>query len=225
MPLRSLVTGGTRGIGRAICDDLAEAGHEVIAIARSAPADFPYPVFLADLANERSTAAALEAILADGPVDNLINNAGHSSIVSLADLDWADVHKTFEINMRATLQCAQACIPGMVEKGRGRVVNLASRALLGRPRVAAYAAAKAGVVGMTTSLALEFATNGVTVNCVAPGATNTEMFNRNNPPGGERYQRVMLAIPMAVAYFLSDAAAYVTGQVLYVCGGWSFATI
>lgn len=236
MKRRALVTGATRGIGRAICDRLARDGDEVVGVARSPDPAFPFELRLADLADQDSAAEVLAGILADGPIDHLVNNAGLSTVSSLEDVDLNLARKLWEVNLRATLQCAQACVPGMLEKGRGRIVNISSRALLGRPRVSVYASSKSALNGLTTALALEFATRGITVNAVAPGAVGTEMLLGNNPPGSERQQALFGAIPMrrfgepseiagAVAYFLSDDAAYTTGQTLYVDGGWSFATI
>jgi NAD(P)-dependent dehydrogenase (short-subunit alcohol dehydrogenase family) len=236
MKHRTLVTGATRGIGRAICERLAQAGDEVVGLARSPDPGFPFELHLADLADQVSTAEALNAVLAGGVVDHLVNNAGLSNVASLEDVDLDLARKLWEVNIRAMIQCAQACTPGMLEKGRGRIVNISSRALLGRPRISIYASAKSAVNGLTTSWALEFATRGITVNAVAPGAVGTEMLLGNNPPGSDRHRALTGAIPMgrfgepaeiagAVAYFLSDEASYTTGQTLYVDGGWSFATI
>jgi NAD(P)-dependent dehydrogenase (short-subunit alcohol dehydrogenase family) len=236
MSRRALVTGATRGIGRAICERLARDGDHVVGVARSPDPDFPFELHLADLSDEAATAETLRKVLEGGAIDHLVNNAGASIIQALEDVDLGGARKMWEINIRATLQCAKACTPGMLEKGRGRIVNISSRALTGRPKVSVYASSKSGLIGLTGSLALEFATRGITVNSVAPGAVGTEMLLRNNPPGSERGAALIGAIPMgrlgepseiagAVAYFLSDDAAYTTGQTLYVDGGWSFATI
>jgi NAD(P)-dependent dehydrogenase (short-subunit alcohol dehydrogenase family) len=123
----------------------------------------------------------------------------------------------------------------MAARGRGRIVNIGSKAQQGRAGVSAYAAAKAGLQAMTVSWALELARQGVTVNLVAPGAIETQMFKRNNPAGSLRRAATEAAVPMgrlgrpedvaaAVAFFLCDQANYITGQTLYVCGGWSVAS-
>ena len=120
----------------------------------------------------------------------------------------------------------------MRAKGGGRIVNIASRAILGRVQRTGYAAAKLGIVGFTRVWAAELAAAHVTVNTVSPGPIETEMFQTNVPPGSPEYQRVIGGIPMgrmgrpeevaaAIAYFLSDDASFVTGQTLFVCGGGS----
>jgi 3-oxoacyl-[acyl-carrier protein] reductase len=232
---RTLVTGATRGIGRAICDRLLAAGCDVVGLARTRDPAFPAPLFVADLADEASTAAGIEAVLAAGPVDNLVNNAGISSMQRVADLDIEEMRRVLEVNLRAPAQLARSLLPAMAARGYGRVVNITSRAQMGRAGLSAYAASKAGLDAMTRVWALEHAECGVTVNAVAPGVTDTPMFSASSPPGSERERSVMTAIPMhragapgevaaAVAYFLSEAAGYTTGQTLHVCGGWSIAT-
>lgn len=231
----TLVTGATRGIGRAIAERLAGDGHHVIGIARMADPSFPGALHIADLASAEETAGALDAIRAGEPVDNLVNNAGFSKVMPLESLDIGEFREMLEVNLRAAAQIAQALVPAMAGRGRGRIVNIGSKAGQGRANISAYAAAKAGLEAMTVSWALEYARHGVTANLVAPGAIETEMFARNNPPGSPRRIATEAAVPMgrlgrpddvaaAVAFFLSDQAAYITGQTLYVCGGWSVAS-
>lgn len=232
---RTLVTGATRGIGRAICERLLNAGGDVVGLARRPDPTFPAPLITADLGDEASTSDAIDALLAMGTVDNLVNNAGISEIQPLADLDLDGMRRLYEVNMRAPAQLARALVPPMADRGYGRVVNLSSRAQMGRWGLTAYASSKAGLDAMTRCWALEYAAQGVTINSVAPGATDTEMFAASNAPGSERLLSVMASIPMhrpgapdeiaaAVAYFLSEAASYTTGQTLFVCGGWSIAS-
>jgi NAD(P)-dependent dehydrogenase (short-subunit alcohol dehydrogenase family) len=138
----------------------------------------------------------------------------------------------FNLNISATVDVTQAVLPGMQAARFGRIVNISSRSLLGRLGGSMYAAAKAGLVGLTRSWALELAANGITVNCVAPGPVATEMFEQNNPPHLPRSKAMLASIPMArigkpeeiaaaVAYFLSTEASFTTGQTMYVCGGAS----
>ena len=136
------------------------------------------------------------------------------------------------LNFRAVLQCTQAVLPAMRAARFGRIVNLGSRALLGREGRIAYGGSKAAVLSMTRSLALEVAKDGITANCIAPGPVETEMFAQNHPHGSAERARITGAVPMgrvgttkevaaACAYFLSEDAGFTTGQVLYVCGGLS----
>lgn len=233
---RTLVTGATRGLGRAICDYLAKSGHEIIGVARSPDPSFEHRLYLADLADENSTARMLKEVLEHHQVDNLVNNAGYSSLLTIEELTVAELRLTYEVNVRAPFQCAQACISPMVARGRGRVVNISSKASTGRPKTTAYSGSKAALESMTVCWALEVAEKGVTVNAIAPGFILTEMHKRNNPPGSERQRMVLAAVPMKrvaqpseiasfVAYLLSDDAGYVTGQTFFADGGWSKATV
>jgi NAD(P)-dependent dehydrogenase (short-subunit alcohol dehydrogenase family) len=128
----TLVTGATRGIGRAIAERLAADGHRVLGIARCADPSFPGSLFLADLASADSTAVALEAISAGGQVDNLVNNAGFSKLTPLETLTIEDMRETLEVNVRAAAQIARAFAPAMAARGRGRIVNIGSKAQQGR---------------------------------------------------------------------------------------------
>lgn len=236
MTPRTLVTGATRGLGLAICTRLADQGHDIVGIARRPDPAFPHPLHIVDIRDESALALALDLILEDGPVNHLVNNAGASAIEPLETLSFQTLRDLLEVNLRAAAQCAKICVSGMQALGSGRIVNIGSRAQRGRPGVSAYAAAKAGLEAMTVCWALEYAERRITSNLVAPGAIETEMFSRNNPPGTQRRRSLLEAIPMkrfghpnevaaAVAFLLSDDAAYITGQTLFVCGGWSVATI
>lgn len=232
----TLITGATRGIGRAISDRLARAGHHVFGIARSADPDFPGRLFLADVGDSGALAGVLAEITERVTIDNLVSNAGFNQLQPLLNVRLEDFQRILDINLRATLQCAQACVPAMIRKGRGRIVALASRALLGRPRASSYAAAKAGVVAMSRCWALELARHNITVNVVAPGPIDTEMFRRNNRPDSAQTKVIVDSIPArrmgrpeevaaAVAYFLSNEASFTTGQTLFVCGGLSIGAV
>ncbi|GGG41782.1 short-chain dehydrogenase [Caldovatus sediminis] len=228
----TLVTGATRGIGRAIVGRLLARGEAVIGVARNADPSFPAPLFTADLADAAATAAMLAALTARHRVTRLVNNAGLSEIQPLGEVALDAFDRVVAVNARAALQCAQAVLPAMEAAGAGRIVNIASRSLLGRPGATSYAGAKAALVGFTRTWALELAARNITVNCVAPGPVETAMFRRDNPPDAPHTRALLAAVPMgrmgrpeevaaAVDYFLSDDAAFTTGQTLFVCGGAS----
>ncbi|MEJ7686988.1 MAG: SDR family oxidoreductase [Variovorax sp.] len=238
----TLVTGATRGIGRAIVDRLLASGEPVVGVARNHDPEFPAPLVCVDLADSKATAAALAEAAQRWPIGRLINNAGFNRLQALGTISGEAFEQILGLNCRAAIDCTQALLP-TIKAARnvhgqpaGRIVNISSRSLLGRVDGSVYSAAKAALVGFTRSWALELAREGVTVNCVAPGPVATEMFDHNNPPGDPRRARMLDAVPMqrlgqpdeiaaAVAYFLSDAAGFTTGQTLFVCGGSSISQI
>ncbi|MHC0054595.1 SDR family oxidoreductase [Actibacterium sp. D379-3] len=230
-----LVTGATRGIGRAITDDLLAAGHRVVGIARRDDPAYPAPLFHADLSDEGNTARVIRRILTEFPIGGLVNNAGSSTREACTDFSADLFRRTFDLNVRAAAQCVSLCLPTMIARGHGRIVSISSKAITGRQGFATYAGAKAALAAMTKCWALELADHGITANTVAPGAIETEMLSANNPPGSAPRRTLEAAVPMgrtgtpaevaaAVGYFLSPGAAYTTGQTLLVCGGWSFAS-
>jgi 3-oxoacyl-[acyl-carrier protein] reductase len=229
----TLITGASKGIGLATSQRIAQEGGTVIGIARSAvDIHFPGPFFTADLSSESETAEVLAQITAQFEVDHLVNNAGKTTSSLLTETTGQEFAELIQINMRAPMQCLQACLPSMVRKGRGRVVNISSRAALGMVKRTSYAGAKSGLIGMTRTWALELGAQGITVNAVAPGPVATELYLKNNPMSPEKREEFAARIPLkrvgtpgeiagAITYFLSDDASFVTGQVLYVCGGLS----
>jgi 3-oxoacyl-[acyl-carrier protein] reductase len=229
----TLVTGASRGIGRAIAERLAREGHELINLSRSLPGkDFPGVSYSVDLSDVKALAKVLEKLCAEHSVDNLVNNAAPGERAVLEKIAMAELDRMVDTNLRATILLAQAIVPGMRTKGRGRIVNIGSRAALGLAGLSVYGAIKGALVSATRSWALELARDGITVNAVAPGPIATAMFDKNFPPDSPRRNTILASIPVgrigapadvaaAVAFLLSDDASFITGQTLNVCGGLS----
>jgi 3-oxoacyl-[acyl-carrier protein] reductase len=237
----ALVTGASRGIGRAIALELARGGATVAVGARDAgrvaavvseigAAGGSARGLALDVADPDSTKAAFEELLeAAGRIDILVNNAGitrDNLMLRMKPEEWDAVLAT---NLTGLFRLTQLALKPMLKQRSGRVINLTSVVgLTGNAGQANYAASKAGVIGFTRSVAREVATRGITVNAVAPGFIETDMTAAMNDKAREA---VLGAIPMgrvgtpedvaaAVAYLASDAAGYVTGQVLSVDGGF-----
>jgi 3-oxoacyl-[acyl-carrier protein] reductase len=232
----ALVTGASGGIGDAIARQLHAQGATVVLAGRrrdalTALADAlgeRTRVALAELAEPRAAQQLLVAADADGGVDMLINNAGltrDNLALRMKDEDWQTV---LDVNLSAGFRLIRAALRGMMRRRWGRIVNITSIvALTGNPGQANYAAAKAGMIGMTKSLAAEVASRGITVNCVAPGFIQTSMTDALSE---EQRARLLERVPLgrlgsgadvaaAVGYLVSEEAAYVTGQTLHVNGG------
>lgn len=221
---RVLVTGGAAGIGAATAARCREDGYEVVVIDRVGDG------IIADLADPAATAAALEAALEDGPITRLVNNVGTVRPAPVERQTLEDLDAVVSLNLRCSLQCLQALLPGMKAAGFGRVVNIASRAALGKEDRSVYAATKAGLMGMAKVWALELGRFGITANCIGPGPIRTELFDRVNPEGDPRTQAIIDGVPVrrlgmpadiahAASYLLDARSGFVTGQTLYVCGG------
>jgi len=228
----TLVTGGSSGIGRAICEALLAQGRSVVNLDYKAP-DWGHDRLVsrqADLTRQDEIASAAGRIAAQYAVSAIVNNAGATRPGTIDSATMADLDDVVGLHLRAPILLVQACLPALRASGRGRIVNIASRAALGKPERIVYSATKAGLIGLTRTLAQELGGDGVTVNAVAPGPIATELFRNSNPEGAPQTRRIIdsivvkrLGTPEDVAraalFFLAPENGFVTGQVLYVCGG------
>ncbi|CAN5208289.1 glucose 1-dehydrogenase [soil metagenome] len=239
----AIVTGAGRGIGLAIAVRLHALGASVMladldqgeldGAISAIPGDAERLAgFAGDLSHEATAQALIDRTQeAFGDLAILVNNAGGGVIMPFLEHTPETLHQTIDRNLWTTLWCCRSALPPMLKAGHGRIINIGADSVRnGLWEHAAYNAAKGGVHGLTTGLAREFATKGVTVNTVAPPATATEALVEYKARAPEPFEKIMSVIPMGraaemsevasmVAYLAGDDAAFVTGQVISVNGG------
>ena len=237
----AVVTGGSRGIGRAICIELAKQGANIVvnfsgseakakAVVEEIEALGPKAIAVqADVADSASVDGLMkQALEAFGSIDILVNNAGitrDNLLMRMKEQEWDDVIDT---NLKGVFLCTKAVTRQMMKQRAGRIINISSIVgVAGNPGQANYVAAKAGVIGLTKTTALELASRNILVNAIAPGFITTEMTDALPEALKESMlKQIPLAklgqpedIAKAVAFFASDSASYITGQTLHIDGG------
>ncbi|WHZ10953.1 MAG: Oxidoreductase, short-chain dehydrogenase/reductase family [Burkholderiaceae bacterium] len=237
-PGTAVVTGGSAGIGKAICADLLRRGYQVVSLARRASdiADPKMHNILVDLTDRAATADAARDVARRFEVTTVVHNAGVIRAALLPDVKLADLDALLDLHLGCAIQLVQAALPTMRAQHFGRVVLLSSRAALGLATRTSYSATKAGMLGMARTWALELARDGITVNVVAPGPIRTDMFYDVVEQGSDRERALAASIPVGrlgeaddvarcVSFLADPDNGFVTGQVLYVCGGTSIGSL
>jgi 3-oxoacyl-[acyl-carrier protein] reductase/2-[hydroxy(phenyl)methyl]-succinyl-CoA dehydrogenase BbsD subunit len=237
----ALITGSASGIGKQTARRMAEAGATVVIndiapeIVEKTVAEFKSDGLsaigkVADISKKAAVDQMIQEMANElGGIDILVNNAGMERAGALRKLTEADWDITINVNLKGAFLCSQAAHNFMVDKKHGRIINIASRAWLGGAGQAPYSSAKAGMVGLTRTLALELGAKGITANCIAPGLIETPLWyelpekNRNFLMSKQPTGRLghVDDIANAVMFLASDEASFITGQVLYICGGRS----
>ncbi len=237
----ALVTGGSRGLGKAIAQALAAAGASVAVnyqsgqqaadavVSEIAAAGGKAVAVAGDVGDPAAIDALFDATQRQlGPIDILVNNAGIARDGLLLRMSVDDWDRVLDVDLRGAFLCTKAALRGMIRRRWGRIINVSSVVgLMGNAGQANYAAAKAGLLGLTRASAREVASRGITVNAIAPGFVETDMTATLNTA---QRDAVLRAVPLerfatpaevapAVVFLASDAAAYITGQVLAIDGG------
>jgi NAD(P)-dependent dehydrogenase (short-subunit alcohol dehydrogenase family) len=227
----ALVTGASRNIGRAIATRLKADGYSVIMLDVMDPEDPSLGEFRrVDLSNVADTAQAMAWVLDNREVTRVVNCAGIVTTHPVEEVEADTFDQLMAVNVRSYIEVMKALAPGMKKAGFGRVVNIASRSALGAAQQTVYAASKAAVVGLTKSWAEELAADGITVNAVGPGPIETDMLNKVYGKDSSAYNAYRDRIPAqrfgtvddishGVSFFMDERSSFVTGQVLYICGG------
>jgi NAD(P)-dependent dehydrogenase (short-subunit alcohol dehydrogenase family) len=232
------VTGGSAGIGKVIVERLLSEGYDVVSLARrrSGIDHARLHEVEVDLTDRAATKQAAGEIARRFELTTIVHNAGVIRPALLPEVQLEDLDALVNLHLGSAVLLAQAALPHMQERRFGRILLLSSRAALGAQTRTSYSATKAGMLGMARTWALELAPQGITVNVVAPGPVHTDMFYDVIPAGSEREQKLAASIPVgrigepedvarSVSFFIQPEAGFITGQVLYVCGGASLGSL
>ncbi|NWF54597.1 MAG: SDR family oxidoreductase [Syntrophaceae bacterium] len=238
----AMITGGARGIGKAAAfkmvkegasvalldilpEDLARLGKELKALGGKTLG------IETDVTQKKEVEKAVEKILSKwGRVDILVNNAGIVKPAPLENVQEKDWDQVVDVNLKGAFFCTRAVLPSMKTHRYGKIVNLSSRASLGKELRTVYAATKAALIGLTRTWALELAQYNINVNAIAPGPIATELFTSANPADSPRTKAIINGIPLKrmgqpedvgnlILFLASDESSFITGQVIFICGG------
>lgn len=230
----AVVTGASAGIGEAIARRLLASDLTVVTLQRRPP-QLVHPRLLhyaTDLADADGAARIAAQVAKEHAVRYLVNNAGANRPGLLEQATVDDLDYAMALNVRAAMILIQAFTPGMRQAHFGRIVNISSRAAIGKTARTVYSSAKAALIGMTRTLCMELGGDGITINAVAPGPIATELFDNGHPHGSVKRQKVIDSIPVKrvgvpddiarmVEFLLHKDSGYITGQTYFVCGGTS----
>lgn len=234
----ALVTGGSAGIGKSICQYLLDAGYTVINLSRRESDEknerlLDHPV---DLADPAATGQAIDELAAKHEITTLVHNAGVIRPNLVEDVKLDDLQYLTNLHLSAGILLTQGVLGAMKKNGFGRIVIIGSRAMLGLETRTSYSATKAAQIGLVRTWAMELGQHGITVNAVAPGPIVTDMFTEVVPEDSDQADRIAAGLPVrrlgrpddvarAVMFLAAPENGFVTGQCLFVCGGASLGSL